>query len=180
MRFLPAEIPEEFSFDRKSKEIRLMLKNVEFAALAHEIVSSSDYEKIRVLAHHDASLADHSVAVAYYSWYVARLLGFRRHLSELARGALLHDFFHYDWRKTRPSSGGLHGFHHPREAFINAELAFGPLTRRERDCVLAHMWPLTPVPPRYPESFIVCMVDKAVSLAESWNALRTGKGLGFL
>jgi len=50
----------------------------------------------------------------------------------------------------------------------------------ERDCILRHMWPLTPVPPRYLESLIVCLTDKAVALGESWNALRAGIGLGVL
>jgi hypothetical protein len=42
------------------------------------------------------------------------------------------------------------------------------------------MWPLTLVSPRYPESLIVSMVDKAVSLGESWNTIKAGKGLGVL
>lgn len=108
------------------------------------------------------------------------MLGFRRRLSELARGALLHDFFHYDWRVAKPRSGGRHGFDHPREALENAEASFGPLSRVERNIVLRHMWPLTPIPPHYPESIIVCMVDKAVSMGESWQAIRSGKGLGVL
>ena len=103
-----------------------------------------------------------------------------RRLPQLTRGALLHDFFHYDWRVEKPRSGGLHGFEHPREALENAEEDFGPLTRVERDCVLRHMWPLTPVPPRYPESLLVCMADKAVALNESYRSLRQGKGLGVL
>lgn len=135
---------------------------------------------IRHLSHHDASLADHSVAVAYYAFVIARSLGFRHSLQELARGALLHDFFHYDWRVSKPRSGGLHGFDHPREALENAEASYGPLSALERDIILRHMWPLTPIPPRYPESIIVCLVDKAVSVAESWHAIRSGKGLGVL
>ncbi|MFA6508528.1 MAG: HD domain-containing protein [Treponemataceae bacterium] len=143
-------------------------------------MSSPDYEKIRRIPHHDATVADHSVAVAYYSYKAARFFGMRSRLDELARGALLHDFFHYDWRTGKPRSGGLHGFDHPREALENAEAAFGPLSAVERDCVLRHMWPLTPIPPRYPESLIVCLMDKVVALGESWRALRAGKGLGVL
>lgn len=74
----------------------------------------------------------------------------------------------------------MHGFDHPREALENAEAAYGPLSRVERDIILRHMWPMTPIPPRYPESVIVCIVDKCVSAAESWNAIRSGKGLGVL
>lgn len=144
------------------------------------MLDSPHYEKIRRLEHHDSSVADHSVAVAYYAYRTARFFGLHSRLTELTRGALLHDFFHYDWRTQKPRSGGLHGFDHPREALENAEEAYGPLSDLERDCVLRHMWPLTPVPPRYPESLIVCLADKAVALGESWKALRSGKGLGVL
>jgi len=132
------------------------------------------------LPHHDATLADHSVAVAFYAFKMAKLCGMAGNADQIVRGALLHDFFHYDWRTAKPRSGGLHGFDHPREALENAEEEFGPLTRIERDCVLRHMWPLTPIPPRYGESLLVCLTDKAIALQESWRALRSGKGLGVL
>jgi len=148
--------------------------------LAREVLASPDYEKIRRLPHHDASVADHSVAVAFAAFRFARMIGLRSRLPELIRGALLHDFFHYDWHSEKPGSGGLHGFDHPKEALRNAETTFGPLSALERDCVVRHMWPLTAIPPRYPESFIVCFADKAVALRESWNALRSGKGIGVL
>jgi uncharacterized protein len=135
---------------------------------------------VRHLPHHDSSIADHSVAVAYYSYKVPQALRFRKRLPELVRGALLHDFFFYDWRIERPRSGGLHGFDHPREAYENAVYAYGDITDLESDIILRHMWPLTLVSPRYPESLIVSMVDKAVSLGESWNTIKAGKGLGVL
>lgn len=33
------------------------------------------------------------------------------------------------------------------------------LSPKEVDIIKKHMWPLTLVPPRYPESLIVCLVD---------------------
>lgn len=148
--------------------------------MAAAVTGAPAYRILRVLPHHDASLADHSVAVAYYAFKAAKRLGMRARLDQLVRGALLHDFFHYDWRVARPRSGGLHGFDHPKEALENAEAAYGPLTSVERDCVLRHMWPLTPIPPRYGESLLVCAADKAVSIYESYRAIRDGKGLGVL
>ncbi|MBI9095724.1 MAG: HD domain-containing protein [Sphaerochaeta sp.] len=157
-----------------------MAKNLRFAAMAHLIVTSKEYEILRHLNHHDSSIADHSVAVAYYSYKVAMVLRFRKRLPELIQGALLHDFFWYDWRSERPRSGGLHGFDHPYEAFENAVQVYGALTSVESNIILRHMWPLTLIPPRYPESLIVSLVDKVVSLGESWNTIRAGKGLGVL
>ncbi len=132
-------------------------------------MASPRYDPVRYLPHHDGSV-----------YWMAHFLGVRRRLGQLVRGALLHDFFHYDWHAQRPRSGGLHGFEHPREALENAERDFGPLTKVERDCILRHMWPLTPVPPRFTESMIVCTADKIVSLLEMYRTLRAGRGLGVL
>ena len=167
-------------YQRATKEKRLLHKNSEFAKIAEEIVASPGYEIIRHIDHHDASIADHAVAVALHSFNIACLCGLNQRLGDLTRGALLHDYFHYNWHVTRSSSGKLHGFHHPREALENAEIEYGPLSKVERDIILRHMWPLTPIPPRYPESLIVCIIDKAVAIRESWIAIRTGKGLGVL
>ena len=86
-----------------------------------------------------------------------------------ARGALLHDFFFYDWRTDGP---GLHGFRHPAIARENARSRFA-LNAIEEDAILRHMWPLTPVPPRYAESVLVCVADKlAPSAITEGAALR--------
>lgn len=162
------------------KELSLLCREAAFAELALPVLRHSAYDRLRHLSHHDGSIADHSVAVAYASYRLARFLGLRIFLPQLVRGALLHDYFLYDWRKEKPRSGGLHGFDHPREALENAEAAFGPLGERERDCILRHMWPLTPIPPRYPESLLVCLADKAVALREALRSLRERRGLGVL
>jgi uncharacterized protein len=62
----------------------------------------------------------------------------------------------------------FHGLEHPRIALANAEAQF-TLNAVERDCILRHMWPLTLVPPRYLESFIVSMADKLVASREFIN-----------
>jgi uncharacterized protein len=59
----------------------------------------------------------------------------------------------------------FHGFAHPRIALDNAERHF-TLNDTERDCILRHMWPLTLMPPRTRESFVVSMVDKWVASRE--------------
>lgn len=163
-----------------SREARILRRDPEFAALAEAVLRDPRYDALRRLRHHDATLADHSVSVAWLSYRLARLLGLRSRLPQVTRGALLHDFFLYDWRAERPPGGGLHGLVHPRVAEANADSAFGPLSRRERDCIRSHMWPLTPIPPRYGESLVVCVADKVVSLRESLASLRNGTGLGVL
>ena len=78
--------------------------------------------------------------------------------------ALLHDYFLYDWHDKDPSHR-LHGFTHPRRALENAA-ADWELTDRERDIILHHMFPLTPLPPRSREAWLVCLADKLCAVQE--------------
>ncbi len=112
--------------------------------------------------HGSVTCFDHSLSVSYYSYIVCRLL----HLDfrSAARGGLLHDLFLYDWHKTK-LVGGKHGFTHPYTALKNAERHF-ELNRMERDIIVKHMWPLTILPPRYKEGFIVSFVDKYCAMLE--------------
>ena len=54
----------------------------------------------------------------------------------------------------REIKGYFHGFTHPRRALRNAEREF-QLSGLERDMILRHMWPLTIIPPKYRESYVI-------------------------
>ncbi len=79
-------------------------------------------------------------------------------------GALLHDYFLYDWHVPNAETR-LHGLRHPRRALQNAREDFA-LTPLEADIILRHMFPLTLVPPACPEGWAVCMADKLCALLE--------------
>ena len=107
----------------------------------------------------------HSIAVAYYCDRLAGYLqALRFQRRQLLRGALLHDYFLYDWHDPDPSHR-LHGFHHPARALGNALQDFS-LDPVEQNIILRHMFPLTPIPPKYREAILVCLVDKGCSLYE--------------
>lgn len=161
---------------RRAKADCLIARNSLFYTLAEPVFLSRNFQRLRDIVHHDASIADHVVSVAYHAFLIAHALGRRSHIKELVRGALLHDYFFYDWRTARPRNGKLHGFEHPNEALENARADFGPLTPIEEDCISRHMFPLTPVPPIYFESLLVCLVDKFVALVELVAATRIGQG----
>ncbi len=116
------------------------------------------------IQHGSTSVYEHSVRVAYYSLSMADFLHLHRDRRELVRGALLHDYFLYDWHE-KDKSHNLHGFRHPFTALRNAEADF-TLSRRERNIILRHMFPLIPAPPTCLEGWIVCMVDKGCSVYE--------------
>ncbi|URA09744.1 HD domain-containing protein [Thermospira aquatica] len=126
------------------------------------------YLRLNTIRHHDNSILYHNLRVARvaYRWAMFLKKFFSRHIKTkaLIRGALLNDFFFYDWRREKPPSGKLHAFEHPRESAKNAHYYYR-ITRRERNIILSHMWPLG-IWPRYSESWLVSMADKWVSLKE--------------
>lgn len=128
-----------------------------FREITADILANPEFLKTDNYKHHNGSILEHSVCVAYYSFRIAKKL----HLDYIstARGALMHDFFLYDWRA--PSSGEIkhHGHEHPKTAFSNASRYF-TISRTERDIILHHMWPLTLSPPRTAEAAIVSLMDK--------------------
>ena len=137
----------------------------EFKNICHDIINNPEYQKLKEIKHHDKDIYSHNLKVAWISYLTAKKL--KLHVNEMVRGALLHDFFLYDWRVKGAKDEFLpHGFTHPFVARKNAERVFGQLTPIERDIIIKHMWPLTIIPPRYPESFLVSFIDKFIASRE--------------
>lgn len=119
------------------------------------------------LQHGDTSVLIHCVAVAFYSMLALDILHVRYDRRALIRGALLHDFFLYDWhRRQRARREPMHAFSHPGCALQNAR-ALVSLTPLEENIILRHMFPVTPVPPKSREGLTVCLIDKLCALHES-------------
>ena len=133
-------------------------------------------EKVRSMKnyvqHGRVSCLDHCLCVSYVSYRICRKWSLDSRSA--ARGALLHDFFLYDWHTENPY-GYFHAFRHPRSALRNADRYFA-LNPLEREIILKHMWPLTLPPPRHPEALIVSLADKYCALMETVK----GNGGGFL
>ncbi len=117
--------------------------------------------------HGDMSVREHCVRVAKTSVSLAAILGMKVRRKDLVRGALLHDYFQYDWHSPEHCGlKNLHGFYHPGTALKNAEQEF-ELTDCERDIIKKHMWPLTVRLPKCKEAWIVTMADKYCSTLET-------------
>lgn len=133
--------------------------------LGEDILSSDGMKSEKNFVHHgDFSCFDHSLRVAAASVYIAEKFGINVDMRSLVRGALLHDYFLYDWHENDPSHK-LHGFHHAKRALMNAERDFY-LNDIEKEIIMRHMFPLNIVPPRYAESRIVCLADKLCAAGE--------------
>lgn len=116
------------------------------------------------IQHGTTTVYQHCVSVAYRSVLIAATFNIDVDMKSLIRGALLHDYFLYDWHGKKLKE--LHGFHHPRIAWVNATRDF-ELNEREQDIIRKHMFPMTIVPPKYRESWIICIADKVVSSQET-------------
>ena len=74
-----------------------------------DILTSPGMERERSIPQHGyVNCFDHSVAVALLSVWIAARLGLHIDMRSLVRGALLHDYFLYNWRVPDPAHR-LHG-----------------------------------------------------------------------
>ena len=119
------------------------------------------------------SVYDHSVLVALFCLFIAGNLKIRADRRALVRGALLHDYFLYDWH-IPDSERGLHGFTHARCALKNAERDF-KIGEIEKNMISAHMFPLNFTMPRYRESIILCVADKMCAVDETFHRSKRNK-----
>ena len=134
-------------------------------ALAEMILHTKFLTLDCYIQHGNTTVMQHSIAVAQYSVYLAKKFHIPVHEEELIRGALLHDYFLYDWHR-KGEGHRMHGFRHPYTALKNA-MEVCSLTPIEQDIIKKHMFPLTPFPPRYRESVLVCIADKICSTYET-------------
>lgn len=151
-------------FMKRNSE-KLFLEHSLFQTYYRKLLAASDLEQIAQYPQHGStSRLLHCVAVAYYSYRFALFTRLTFHLEELVRGALLHDYFFYDAQDGDPAHKG-HWSRHPAIALENAGQKLA-LTRIEEDIIAKHMFPLTGRPPRYRESVLVSLADKACSVYE--------------
>ena len=121
--------------------------------------------------HAGGNTYSHSLDVARTSMAIARRLPFHVKERDLARGAMLHDFYLYG-TDDMPYTAYQHGRRHPQVSYENASRRFR-LTATEKDIITSHMWPLTLTHmPRCRESVIVSLADKYCASREFILAFR--------
>ena len=136
-----------------------------------DIILSPEAQVLKTFTQHgETTVFEHCLSVAKFSLLMAhfleRTLKIDIDKDSLVRGALLHDYFLYDWHDKTVPGRRVHGFTHPGTAMRNAERDFG-LNDLERDIISKHMFPVTPFPPMHRESVIVNLADKWCALCET-------------
>lgn len=127
--------------------------------------STKMLEEKKFMQHGNVSVYEHSLKVCYLSVRIAKTFGINIDMKALVRGALLHDFFLYDWH-IYDDSHRFHAFSHARCAYENAKKEF-KLGKIEKDIIVKHMFPMNLTPPKYKESMIVCLADKLSATHET-------------
>ena len=136
--------------------LKRKLREREFLSLTRELLDSDQVRMMGRWKHHGpVTTLDHSLFVAFSVFRIARML--RLDVRAAVRGALLHDLYLYDSR-DKSAHPGNQCFDHPRFAARNAA-ALTPLTDKERNIILSHMWPLGGALPRSREAWMVDLVD---------------------
>ena len=137
----------------------------EYLDCVRDILDNPVFQSMdKYFQHGHTTCKEHCIRVSYLSYRLCRRYGWE--YRETARAALLHDLFLYDWHTHAKETGEyFHGFTHPKVAMRNAEKYFS-VTEREKNLILRHMWPLTPIPPKYKEGFTIVYADKFCGLAE--------------
>ena len=138
----------------------------EFYGMIRDIVKSDAFRAMKRHRHHVRSNAyRHSLRVAYLCYRHHKRRGTRVDLAEFVRGALLHDYYLYDWH-NREKGNRLHLFTHPKRALENALCAYPSLTPLQQDMIRHHMFPLTLCPPKTRAGWLVCFYDKVATVLD--------------
>lgn len=145
--------------------------DAEFLNIIDDLISNPTVQEMKnYKQHYETSCYEHCYSAAYYCYLICKK--YNLDYRSAARAAMLHDLFLYDWRVRQPDRKGLHAFTHPKYACENASKLFD-LSDKEKDIIIKHMWPLTPVFPKSIEGFILTFVDKYCAMSESFEVMKS-------
>lgn len=135
-----------------------------FLGIIGDIVSHPEFLKLRFEKHHGSNRYDHCLRVAIKTYKFA--IKHNMDVEEVTRAALLHDFF---FNKDFGCDKELYRLKtHPMMAVVNAKMHFH-INERQEDIIRTHMYPITNEFPNSYPAFMVCHIDKEVSIYETFK-----------
>ena len=138
----------------------------EYISIVKNILEDKEFLKLKKCNHHGTTRYKHSLNVSYNSYKLAKR--FNLSYIEVARAALLHDFFnneHATWKDRVKAT-----FTHPLKAENNARDKFN-ITEKEAKIIRSHMFPINLTLPRDKESWIVTICDKFAYFNEYFSKI---------
>ena len=136
-----------------------------YQELKNEIINQAHYQDLKkYIAHGHTSCFEHSIRVADRCFKFINRYQVKCNHEALINGALLHDYYLYDWHDN--NGFRFHGLKHHNFAVKNA-LADYQVDPKVAHIIKAHMFPLTFwLIPKSKEAFIVSYCDKMASIKE--------------
>jgi len=108
----------------------------------------------------------HVCKVTRLAYKLAKRSNRKVDFKDLILGAMLHDYFLYNWRLDTKKLV-LHGHKHPRIALENARKDF-EINDKVANIIISHMWPLNFfIFHKSYEAFLIGVADKCVSTREA-------------
>lgn len=141
------------------------IDKVEFNQVVDEYINHPKVLELKNYQHHGVNRYDHSYRVAYYTYKTTKLLNIN--YISATKAAMLHDFF-FDEVKEKSAINRYRL--HPIYAVKNSKKYF-TLTPLEENIIKRHMFPITLLPPKYLESWIVDIIDDIISIYEKCHSI---------
>ena len=100
---------------------KMRLLSREYCKILTELKADSQVQGMREYKQHGkVSTLAHCESVARLSYRINKYLALNSDLKVLAEGAMLHDFYLYDWHHEDGGRHKWHGFTHAKTASLNA------------------------------------------------------------
>ncbi len=161
---------KDYLFEKSEINLRKEEASELVAEYGSDIISSPTMENERIYYQHgNVSILEHSISVAILCVIIAEWTKLPVNLKWLIRGALLHDYFLYDWHDGARWHK-WHGLRHGEFARENAVRDFG-VGELEQGMIKDHMFPLTRHVPDSYEGKILCVADKWCACNETASHL---------
>lgn len=143
------------------------MKYIDFQRLVSPYTNSSQIQQMNnFIAHGQTTVFEHSYLVARLSYKICTILPIRVDIHSVVAGAMLHDFYLYDWHKVDPKHK-WHGKVHGYTAYQNASQYF-IINNKTKNIIESHMWPKNfKEKPRSTEAIIVSVSDKIQASIEA-------------
>ena len=136
----------------------------ELLAQVTELLESDELTQLMSYTQHGTTTTyDHCVDVAARALAISNRLKLEVDKGALIRGALLHDYYLYDWHES--PHGWKHSYLHQHLAAQNARRDFG-ISDLEYDIISCHMFPIGLKAPKSVEGTLVCLADKVSTVSE--------------
>ncbi|MEG0441016.1 MAG: HD domain-containing protein [Oscillospiraceae bacterium] len=150
-----------------------------FVRCVSDLLTTEQVQKMRQWRHHfDVTCYDHSIFVSYVAFRLARR--WRLDYTAAARAGLLHDLYLYD-PHDKTAHPGNQCLDHPRFALRNAK-SLVELTPVEENCIISHMWPLSPRMPKCKLAVVVNLADKicaTLEVSHIYNVMQVRRVMNF-